>query len=400
MNVKDVTVLSLCLAALVGLGCEDETAKKGKFTQEEMAKFPFADRENLPVPSGGLTLSVKDETVTIDEIVTPVMQVYKPPSGTEADLFRLRVRPIVREAVIGKIADVLLYQEAKKQAPENIDDVLETAVEKEVKKFLSGYGNDYAEAQKELTDRGMDWEKFREFQKKLLLTQSYYASQHLMEDEPISHSEMLALYKAMQADDFQFKGLLRRQDVMWDGFVQFRLIDIVCEKVVLDEIDIVAGRTQRQAALARAVALLVEIDTGEDFAELVKEYSNDAEHRVAEGGLWTPVTEGSKLRAPYDVVEQKAWQMEIGEVAGPVESPGHVFLIKLEDKKVGGVASFEALQPKIELDIQLLRRRERFDKLINKLIVQANIASLEPFVDVCVERAWDRWQAEQGLTSK
>lgn len=397
MNLKNATVLSICLAMLHAAGCETDSAKKGKFTHEEMAAIPFAQRANLPVPSGGLTLSVKDETITVDQIVTPVLGVYKPQPDTQPEVFRLRVRPLVREAVIGKITDILLYQEARKQAPENIDDMLETAVEKEVRRFVAGYGNDYADAQKELAQRGMDWEQFRNFQKKLLLTQSYYASQNLMQDEPISHREMLAYYKAMQADDFQFKGLLRREDVKWDGHIQFRLIDIVAEKLTPDEIDTARGQTPRQAALAKASALLERIDKGEDFGELAKAHSHG--HRAAMGGLWTPVSDGSGLVGPYSAVLQAARQMEVGQVAGPIESQGHFFLVKVEDKKTGGVATFEELQPKIELDIQLMRRRERFDKLISKLIDQANIAGLDPFIDICVDNAYRRWQASQSVTS-
>ena len=202
MNLKNATVLSICLAMLHAAGCETDSAKKGKFTHEEMAAIPFAQRANLPVPSGGLTLSVKDETITVDQIVTPVLGVYKPQPDTQPEVFRLRVRPLVREAVIGKITDILLYQEARKQAPENIDDMLETAVEKEVRRFVAGYGNDYADAQKELAQRGMDGST-RSFQKKLLLTQSI-ASQNLMQDEPIPTGDA-GLLQGMQADDFSSK---------------------------------------------------------------------------------------------------------------------------------------------------------------------------------------------------
>ena len=178
---------------------------------------------------------------------------------------------------------------------------------------------------------------------------------------------------------------------------QFRLIDIVPEKLTPDEIDTARGQTPRQAALAKASALLERIDKGEDFGELAKAHSHG--HRAAMGGLWTPVSDGSGLVGPYSAVLQAARQMEVGQVAGPIESQGHFFLVKVEDKKTGGVATFEELQPKIELDIQLMRRRERFDKLISKLIDQANIAGLDPFIDICVDNAYRRWQASQSVTS-
>jgi len=394
-NVKKTILLSICLAGLSAAGCED--ARRGKFTQEEMANIPFARRTDLPIPSGRLVLSVSNETITVDEIVTPVLQVYRPQPGTQQEAFRQRARPLVREAVVGKITDVLLYKEARKQAPDNVDDMLETAVRKEVRRFVAAYGNNYADAERELTERGLDWEKFRDFQKKLLLVQSYYASQNLMDDRPISHSEMLAMYDAMQHDDYEFKGMVRREDVSWQGYVQFSLIDIKPDRLRPDEIDTENGQTPREAALAKAAALLEKIRAGEDFAELAKAHSHD--HRAAMGGLWTPVNEGSSLVPAYAPVTLTAQRMEIGQVAGPIESAGSVFIVRLEDKRVGGTTPFHVLQPKIEMDIQLIRRRERFDKLINRLMDQANVTGLDPFVDFCVERAWTKWQNEQTFTS-
>ncbi len=92
--------------------------------------------------------------------------------------------------------------------------------------------------------------------------------------------------------------------------------------------------------------------------------------------------------------------MEVGEVAGPVESDGHIFIMKLEQKRKSGVTSFEDLQARIELDIQLARRKVRFDRLIGKLMNRANISGLDRFIDVCVEKAWSRWQVAGSLSSK
>ena len=385
----------ICLAGLaLSAGCEDAAQRTGKFTDEEMTQIPLAGRARPPAHSDGLALSVKSETITIGQIVTPVMNMLEGnvAAGGGWEDFSARARPVVKDAVISKITDILLYQEARKEAPENIDELLDTAVDKEVEKLLADYGGNYARAQEALAEQGMDWRRYREFQKKLLLTKQYYISQSLLDNKPVSHSRMLEYYEAMQQEGFQFTGLLRAEDVTWQGFIEFRLIDID-----LDKVEVGDGETRKSAALRKAGELIERIKQGEDFGELAGAHSDG--HRKEMGGLWTRVSEGSNLRPPHDVLVGLAEKMEVGEVAGPVESDGHIFIMKLEQKQKGGVASFESLQSRIEMDIQLARRKARFDKLIGKLMSRANISGLDRFIDVCVEKAWSRWRATGSLSS-
>ncbi len=383
MSRINLMLFMICLAGLVlSGGCENEARTTGKFTEEEMAEIPFANQDNLLPLSGGLALSVRSETITIQEIVTPVMKQLNPPAGIDRDSFKFRARPVIKDAVVGKITDILLYQEARKDAPENIDDLLDTAVEVEVNKLR------YNQAHADIAEQGMDWEQYREFQKKMLLIRSYYASQNLLEDKPVSHSKMLEHYKAMQQDGFQFRGLLKPEDVKWDGFTEFRLIDIKIDD----------RETPKSAAIQNAEELIERINNGEDFGELAKVHSDG--HRKAMGGLWTQVTEGSNLNPPHHVLPPQAEKMEVGEVAGPIESDGHIFVMKLEQKKKGGVTLFEDLQARIEQDIHLARRKEHFDELISKLIRDARISGLDQFVDACLEKAWRRWESDGSLSSK
>lgn len=383
MSRINLILFMICLAGLVlSGGCENDARMTGKFTEEEMAEIPFANHDNLPVVSGGLALSVKSETITIQEILTPVMKVLNPPAGIDRDSFKFQARSVVKDAVVEKITDILLYQKARKNAPENIDERLKTAVDIEVNKLR------YNQAHEDIAEQGMDWQQYRELQKKMMLIRSYYVSQNLLEDKPVSHSDMLEHHKAMQQDGFQFKGLLREEDVKWDGFTEFRLIDI--------EID--DSEMPKSTAIQKAEGLIERINNGEDFGELAKVHSNG--HRKAMGGLWTPVTEGSNLNPPHHVLPPEAEKMEVGEIVGPIESDGHIFVMKLEKKKKSGFALFEDLQARIELDIQLARRKEHFDKLISKLVSEAHVLGMEQFVDACLDKAWRRWESDGSLSSK
>jgi len=366
------------LAVAIG-GCQSAKTRQGKFSEEQMAEFGPAERRNLPVPSGGLVLSINKEVVTVDEIVSPLMEMLKPmAAGGDFQRFALQARPLVKQVVMSKTTDALLYQQAKKQAADNInEDALDKAAQAQVNKFIANYRGNLPEANKVLEEMGMGWRQFHDYQKKLLLTQ-YYISQELGKGESITHSELLDKYNEMKDEHFTQTGQIR-----------FRLIDIAIDKIEVGEAGEPGADSSKEAGLKLAEELIERIRGGQDFGELVKGYSNDAPHRVAQGGLWAPVTPGS-LKAPHDVLEREAEKMEAGDVSGPIEADGNIFIMKLESKREASHEPFENVQAQIEAQIQLQRRKAALDAVVNRLIRQANIADMDPFINFCVETAYRR----------
>ena len=365
--------------AVVASGCQNDKAKQGKFSEEQMADFELPQRQNLPAPSGGFVLSINKEAITVDEIISPMMGALGPmAAGKDFRGFAQQARPLVAQAVMSKAADALLYQQARKQAADSInEDALDKAAQAEVNKFVANYRGNLPEANRVLEEMGMDWRQFHDYQKRLLLTQ-YYLSQELGTQEAITHSDLLDKYNEMKDEHFSRPGQ-----------IQFRLIDIVIDKVEVDKAGGEASDTPKQAALKRAEELVEKIREGGDFGELAKKYSNDAAHRVARGGLWAPVTAGS-LAAPHDVLDKAAWKMEAGEVSDPIEADGHIFIMKLESKREASCEAFEEVQGQIEAEIQLQRRKTALDAMIDRLIRQANIANMDTFANICVETAYRR----------
>ena len=89
-------------------------------------------------------------------------------------------------------------------------------------------------------------------------------------------------------------------------------------------------------------------------------------------------------------------EFQFVEFTGPIESEGHVYIMKLEKKLEPWVASFEELQEGIKIDIKMARNKEGFDKLIQKLMSQASFSNMDSFINVCTEAAWRRWKADQA----
>lgn len=370
------------LIAAIGIGgCGAD--RKGKFTDEQMAQYPLATRYNLPGPSGGMALSVNMETITVEEIVKLLRESLEVPAKNVSDeTFQVRARPIVENAIREKVIDILLYQQAKSKASENIDEALDKAVEMEVNRFVADNGNNYAQAQASLLEMGKDWKGYRDFQRKFLLVQSYISAE-LKDDKPVMHSELEEYYNSVKDKRFRT-----------EGSVEFRVIDIIPERLTVEQIGD-TGQTRPAAALRIARELVERAGKGEDFAELAKTYSNDL--RATVGGLWRPIETGKgSLAKPYDILETEALKLEPGQIAGPIEVEGHVFLLKLERKQVAGEKSFAEVQKQVENEVKLIKKKQRYDKMLDKIIAHADIKNLDQFVDHCTAEAYRRYRMDEG----
>lgn len=357
---------------LFAVGCANSKPGTGKFTEEEMAVFPLANEQELPDIHGGLVLSIGSETITVDQIVSPVMKMLKEEVDTgNFGQFRQQVGPTVSQLIHSKIADILLYDEAKRSTSDGMDEYLDKAVESEVNRFVADYDGNVAKAQEAIDAMGFDWQGFRDYQKKLILTQSYI-QQKMTDGAPVTHGELLDHYNANKAERFE-----------WKGTVEFSLIDITVDKVEPVE----PAKPAEQAAFDRAAELVKRIRQGEDFGEIAKEHSHG--HRAAMGGRWSAVTLGS-LAWPFDVLESHFPGMEPGKISDPIEVEGHVFIIKLESKTPGGYKSFEEVQDEIEAEVVLERRARQYEEMVSKLISQANISNLDEFWEYCIEAAYRR----------
>ncbi|MHC4552440.1 MAG: peptidylprolyl isomerase [Planctomycetota bacterium] len=379
MKRQDWVIAVLCLAVVVVLaGCGNKN--QGKFTDEEMAMIPLANKYALPDASGGYTLKVYSQTITVDEILQAAEKNMKPMAAQLGrDAFRVQSQDYFRQAVRGKTVDILLYEEARKQAPDNIDDMLEKGVESEIARFVAGYNNNYALAEKAIKEMGMDWKSFREYQKKLIMTQSYI-SDALTAEKRFSNQELLDYYESVRKEYFTQVGI-----------IEFSLIDMMADK--LTDKQIAPGEDKQQAAERICKEITSQLENGEDFAALASKYSYTMR---ASGGRWTPHTIGSgSLPKPYDIVEEWAVTMQPGEIKGPIEVEDHYFVLKLESIQHGRVIPFEQVKKQIEQQLLFQYRNQQYTELVQKLITTADVVRLERFSQSCIEVAYNRWGKDQ-----
>lgn len=328
---------------------------------------------NLPSCSGGMVLPVNGECITVNEVISGQLDELRPVAqqGDYLD-FRRSARPLIAQSIENRISNVVLHHKAKKEMKEGVDEQLDKAANTEIKQFLAGFNGNYADAEKAIKKMGMDWKSFKEYQKKLILVQ-YFLSEELKDKRPITHSEMLNYYENAKDEQFHTSAM-----------VQFRVIDIVPARMDVNDPNV----SRQDAAKLLADQIVAAIKSGEDFGALAKKYSMDSV-RAPLGGLWTPVGIGS-LAAPYDVLETAAVKLEPGQVAEPIETKDHIFILKLESKRAESYEPFEKVQHSVEMSIKYQRRKDAVDKLTDKLMAQADIGDKNAFLELCLQKAYQQ----------
>src|SRR5690606_10905416 len=116
------------------------------------------------------------------------------------------------------------------------------------------------------------------------------------------------------------------------------------------------------AGQATAAELVERLNAGEDFAALAAEFSQDPGTSGQGGDLgWI----GRGMLG--DAFEDALYDMQVGEVRGPVESEFGVHVIKLEEVREGDVQTFEAMADELREEYRNLQSDEIFYTRANAL---------------------------------
>ena len=262
----------------------------------------------------------------------------------------------------------MLYQQAKREAGENIEEALEKQVEKALREFVLAFGGDQIKADEALQQRGMDWKSFREHQRRSILIQWYVTSQ-LPDNRPVTYRELMDCYNGMKDEYFAIPAM-----------IQFRLIDIQPFRL-----KVWVPNEYHELAKKLATRLLTRIQSGEDFGKLARQYSHGPMREF--GGLWQPMQPGS-LASPYDMLAAEAENTEPGQIASLVVTPEHVFIMKLEEKQSADYEPFEKMQEQVRAKIDFDRRNEVADRVNAGLMQQVELSKTDEFIDFCLEKIY------------
>jgi len=314
-------------------------------------------------------LTIADETITSDEIITTALELLRPiVQSSNYENFKKQAEPQLEEMITARVSNILLYQEAKKNTREGIDQILERPAEAEIRKFIMDFGGDYAKAEEALKKRGMDWKSFKEYQKKMILVE-YYLGSLLPKAAPISYSELLVCYNQMKDESFVILAA-----------VKFQLIDIEPAKLRLTD----PNQGQLEQARNLANELLKQIKAGRNLFEVAKE------HRGVSFAAHSKPVQPASLR--YSILADQAQKLEPGEISEPIETSqqDHIFIMKLQEKHPKGYEPLEKVQRQVEAKIISDRRKQDQDKILTRLRRQAEKEISDEFKEFCLQKIYER----------
>lgn len=132
---------------------------------------------------------------------------------------------------------------------------------------------------------------------------------------------------------------------------------------ILVEVPAGADEATVDAARERAEELLAMIeDEGRSFEEVATEHSDDA-GSAASGGDLGYFSRGTMV-GPF---EDAVFEMDEGEVRGPVRSPFGFHIVRVDDVRAGSSRPFEEVAPELEQEFRRARAEERFFELTERL---------------------------------
>ena len=368
--------LSVLMLLLIG-GCDGDNKR---LTDAQLEHRAVTQKIELVEAAGGFVLLIGGETLTSDEVIetrTQLNKAFVSPTeyfrsfaqANELEQFKEQARGQLEDILMTKISNMLIYQHAKRQAGENIDENLERVAESEYRKYVLNFGGDQARADDELKLMLMDKKSYKEQVKKEILIQEYKRSK-LPNNRPVTYRELMDCYNRIK--DEYFTRAAR---------ITFRLIDIQPARLEVAD----PNEDRLQLGKERANKLLELIKSGEDFGELAKQFSHGDLGEF--GGLWRPV-QPSSLAAPFDILADEAEKIEPPQVAGPIVTKDHIFIMKLEEKQLAGYEPFEKVQELVEEKVLLDRRAEVMDKLNARIRSEAKLSRTDKFVDICLEKIY------------
>ena len=364
---RKCALLTVLILLLIG-GCG---SNKAELEKAELRRAAIKRKISVSEKAGESVLVIGGDVITSREIIGTLIEPLKPLAQKgNLEEFNKLAGPQVEKVFMERISDILLYQEAKRQAPDNIDETLDKMAEAEVKRFIMRYGGDVAKAEERLRQMGMNRQSLKENRKRYIITQWYLASK-LSENKPLTYSELMEHYEQIKEQSFVLPAKL-----------QFRLIDIQPEKLQIQD----PNQIPLEQARKLADELAQQIREGADFGELAKQYSHG--HRRSFGGLWKPVQPES-LAEPFDILAVKAEEIEQGQIAGPIEAGGHIFIMKVVQNKSKSYEPFEKVQEQIKQKILIERQNEAIDKLDAELMQQVELEGKDEFIDFCLEKIYE-----------
>jgi len=236
----------------------------------------------------------------------------------------------------------LLYQASQKDGLGNLDKEVDTQLENIKKGF-----NSEEEFQKVLKERGIDMKSLKEDIKKGIYINAYLEKNVFSKMNPVTEDQKKQEYETN-------KDKLNVPDEVRAGHILIK-----AEEKAFPE--------EKQKAKEKIDALRARLMSGEDFAKLAKENSEDGS--AQNGGDLGYFRKGAMVK-PF---EDAAFGLEKDQISPVVETQFGYHIIKTIDKKAAHTLTYEEVSKDIENFLMNKNKRDQVNKTVEDLKKNAKI---------------------------
>jgi parvulin-like peptidyl-prolyl isomerase len=318
-------------------------------------------------------IQVNNRFITVDDILRRLRpRLKKVPKTVSLQAFRQRVAPWVDEELRDQINQALVLQEAHKRLTDQQKKVIDAEVQEARNAMLAEAGGSITRLRHTLAKQGTTLEQtLTEHREDAAFR--FYLRSRFMPAIAITR-KMLWDYYRIHHEEFTAEKRVQMQ-IIAAPFSKFLPEDVASPSAI----ERLAARKKAKEAIDKALAAL---SRGEDFGEVAKRLSRGI--KAKDGGIW-PLMAAETFRETE--VERTAFKLQVGEMAGPIETQTGFYVVKVRRLEPGRVVPFEEAQEKISETLRNRMYLELTEKYFRDLHEKALIRRSEDFQAHVLARA-------------
>ncbi|MBL7134375.1 MAG: peptidyl-prolyl cis-trans isomerase [Phycisphaerae bacterium] len=336
-------------------------------------------------PAGGEVVAasivqVNDRFITIEDVLKSIAaDLARLPVTVSETTYRRKVVGMIDEEVRRQVIQMLVLAEAKRR----LTDQQKEHIDKDMEEILGEMTAQATGSRQKLEARfiheGTTLKAAMARQRKQL-TMRLYLRARFMPTISVTGNMLWRYYNSHRADFTTPKK------------VQMQIIAANVKAFLLDktsrptEMELKAARKKAKQVIDKAVKQLVD---GQPFGEVAKRLSRGI--KAANGGLWDLMPKGS-FKA--ERVEQVAFKLTEGQIAGPIEIDSGYYIVKAKKVQPGKEISYEDAQEDIEKALREQQFNKATEEYYKKVLKASTIVQAKDFLrmatDQAVEKYWPK----------
>ena len=307
-------------------------------------KAPATTRDGLDLRfADGIAAIVEDKVITVEDIrrdIGPLVATLQKDARNEKE-FNEKLESLQDDIIQNHIDRVLIGKEFNKPKDgdeKNKRQVPASIIDNQIAEIqITQFDGDRSKFLAYLRSRGLTLREFRKEQEEDIIY-NYMRQQQRKSQSFVSPVKVEAYYKENK-----------------DRFYQE-------DSALLRVIQFTRNNNETDAILeGKAQGVLAKFHTGESFAELAREFSQDT--RRNKGGDWG-WTKRSDLRKEFSDV---LFALKKGEISRPILNPEGCFLLYVEDRKFAGIQTLDEVRDEIERILAQQMTRQSQERWLERL---------------------------------